>query len=576
MVDGGGPSKSDLAEAGRKKLEAFRNRKRKKKKKKKEKVGGEPPEFQTRAQAATEASELRVDEKGWDENKSLVEKKEDEVLKTRGEVLPPKVEEEDEARWKVGQASTSVVVEQVESQGEEGNSNAKAIVEKSDGLKVDSRAETKSLSLAASYSMLSDSYISSPQGSPKKKDSPSRLLFNTLAGKKEQTTRVPTALKNFEAKAPSGDVGEFKRPDVPKYRVLEDASLLSEQFNKHGLGPSNHSYHSKERHIEGQKREHAQEVTKKDDRLLREEHNNLSVPQRSRDYPVNASSTHQQDDKQEASSSSSKRRDVSPPENNFKSPMTYKGATISEKDVAGFQAHIDLLAREKYELQRGLESQQKAIENLTSENISLTERFNSQGASTSGLKGEIEDLQEQVDSLARAAERALEERDAALNGSAASAERTKSLASEVIQLEERLLQARSNELKADKQRAMAEEKLDGLQSKFKSSVEERDALLGNIVKLKSGEGDANGVHTIGQEGLDRGKEATHHANGFLSKTREPDSENAASRVLGPVTPIIAHSQNELSVLVANLGNTTNYQTVSVVKSIFSLLEDLSS
>ena len=72
---------------------------------------------------------------------------------------------------------------------------------------------------------------------------------------------------------------------------------------------------------------------------------------------------------------------------------------------------------------RGLEQQQAAIDALTRENMSLTESFNANGSHASTLAGEVEELRDQVDTLASAAERALEERDAALNGSAASAER---------------------------------------------------------------------------------------------------------------------------------------------------------
>jgi len=231
---------------------------------------------------------------------------------------------------------------------------------------------------------------------------------------------------------------------------------------------------------------------------------------------------------------------------------------------SNFQAQIELLNREKDELQRGLESQQRAIENLTSENMSLTDRFNSEGASSRAMAREIDELKEQVDSLASAAERALEERDAALNGSAASAERTNALASEVIQLEESLLQARSNELKAQKERAMFEEKFSGLQSKFKSSVEERDALMTNAVSLKAAAaaGAANGVH--GGEGQQTGQPSNgQHGSGTL-----------APRVLGPVTPTVVHSQSQMSTLVNRLQETTNYQTMSMVQSIFSLLDDL--
>ena len=67
-------------------------------------------------------------------------------------------------------------------------------------------------------------------------------------------------------------------------------------------------------------------------------------------------------------------------------------------------------------------------------------RFNEKAHEAASLSSALEERREELDGLQEATARALDARDAAVNGAAAAQDRCQALASEVIQLEERLLQ----------------------------------------------------------------------------------------------------------------------------------------
>ncbi|QDZ21338.1 hypothetical protein HOP50_05g38690 [Chloropicon primus] len=531
-------SKADLAEAGRKKLEAFRNRKKNKKEKKSKKKDVKTTKIEA-LQGVTPAA-------GDDsrEDRVVSERRLEEVDKVEAtrlrEPSPLEVESAAVARQRKSGSTSTSGTDKLESGdtragarhgGESGGAGAAATAS--------SEGKSKAVSLSQSYSMLSDSYMSSVVQSTSNNRNTTKSVTSGLfsAGASER-----------EAK-PRANPREA-HPVPPKLGVPETQPIVAQEFAKaaelqapggerEGLSGGAKAGFSSERTLEESKPASARGglqgigagLTKAVS--LGGNGNEEGVAPGGLDGGVPTAAEEQEGE-----------------------GVAKKSPSLTERDVEGFQGHIDLLAREKYELQRGLEAQQRAIEALTKENMSLTESFNAKGSHSRDLESQVVELQEQIDTFAMAAERALEERDAALNGSAASAERTKSLASEVIQLEENLLQARSNELKAQRENAPLQEKVDDLKHKVESLQKEREALVRSI---KSPGGGANGV-------------VEHHAfaNGHSSKT---DSFPAG----GPTTGLqasVAHSEAEVVSLVEQLERATGQHTAATVRSIFSLLDDL--
>ncbi|URE26118.1 hypothetical protein MUK42_32843 [Musa troglodytarum] len=122
-----------------------------------------------------------------------------------------------------------------------------------------------------------------------------------------------------------------------------------------------------------------------------------------------------------------------------------------DEDFASLEQHIEDLTKEKFSLQRALQTAQTLAESLAAENSSLTDSFNQQGKVVNQLKSDMERLQEEIKAQMLAFESVkLEYTNAQLECNAAD-ERAKLLASEVISLEEKALRLRSNELKLEKQ-----------------------------------------------------------------------------------------------------------------------------
>ncbi|GHP06106.1 hypothetical protein PPROV_000485300 [Pycnococcus provasolii] len=124
--------------------------------------------------------------------------------------------------------------------------------------------------------------------------------------------------------------------------------------------------------------------------------------------------------------------------------------TTSAEDAPSYEELIDQLTREKFDLQRGLESQLSAMDNLVTENENLTEQYNAQGARLSALQEELTTVRESAMTLAATSEMLVRERDGAKAASAAAIERSQQLAAEVIQLEETVLKLKSEKLRRER------------------------------------------------------------------------------------------------------------------------------
>ena len=124
--------------------------------------------------------------------------------------------------------------------------------------------------------------------------------------------------------------------------------------------------------------------------------------------------------------------------------------TTSAEDAPSYEELIDQLTCEKFDLQRGLESQLSAMDNLVTENENLTEQYNAQGARLSALQEELTTVRESAMTLAATSEMLVRERDGAKAASAAAIERSQQLAAEVIQLEETVLKLKSEKLRRER------------------------------------------------------------------------------------------------------------------------------
>lgn len=440
-------TKADLAEAGRKKLLEFRNRK-KNKDKKKTKQRKPKPAAEDGAEKPEPVPVERVSEADPEAH-----------IPSAEQAQPKEVVVHSERKDEYASASTSAFETR-----DRITDNAEPSVSK-----------PKPKSLSQSYSMLSDSYMSSAGDQTKSSSKISGLSFVTSTRVRDKDRDSSQSKSSFLPAEKKSAKQEY--PESPKYTIVENSTLLTKQFTE--------------------------------------------APKPSKLFG--------------GGDAPSARERLAP------KPTT----TGRENGTEGFHPKSDeetLLTREKYELQRGLESQQRVIESLTKENMALTETFNANGRASTALANEVEDLREQVDTLAGAAERALEERDAAMNGSAASAERAKSLASEVIQLEERLLEARSNELKLEKQ-------VETLQSKAGRNT--------------------NGVEPA------LAPPPTHVENGGGVLNKRPDEDSGKGNgLVKPIAATVAHTEAEVRGLMDSLRERTNDQTAAMARSIFSLLDEL--
>ncbi|XP_043721780.1 protein BLISTER-like [Telopea speciosissima] len=154
------------------------------------------------------------------------------------------------------------------------------------------------------------------------------------------------------------------------------------------------------------------------------------------------------------------------------------------EDFTALEQHIEDLTQEKFSLQRTLDASRTLAESLATENSSLTESYNQQGAVVNQLKSDMESLQEEIRTQLLELESVkMDYANAQLECNAAD-ERAKILASEVIGLEEKALRLRSNELKLEKQLENSNAEITSYKKKVSSLEKERQDLLSTIDALR--------------------------------------------------------------------------------------------
>lgn len=89
------------------------------------------------------------------------------------------------------------------------------------------------------------------------------------------------------------------------------------------------------------------------------------------------------------------------------------------------QQHIDELTQEKFELQRGMDTQGKLTQSLAQENQILAEQFNKQGQVVEQLRKKIEQYEAELQAHGLALESVANERDACRTGAQETQERVK-------------------------------------------------------------------------------------------------------------------------------------------------------
>ncbi|XP_022858937.1 protein BLISTER-like [Olea europaea var. sylvestris] len=109
------------------------------------------------------------------------------------------------------------------------------------------------------------------------------------------------------------------------------------------------------------------------------------------------------------------------------------------EDFAALEQHIEDLTQDKFSLQRALEASRTLAESLAAENSTLTDSYNQQGSIVNQLKFDLENLQAEIKAQLTELEAVkIEYTNAQLECNAAD-ERAKLLASEVIGLEEKVI-----------------------------------------------------------------------------------------------------------------------------------------
>jgi hypothetical protein len=133
--------------------------------------------------------------------------------------------------------------------------------------------------------------------------------------------------------------------------------------------------------------------------------------------------------------------------NNNNSATTTSAAITRPKDFKELQNHIGELTEEKFTLQRCLEQQTALADRLAAENEELTIQVNASGRAVEEARHEVDVRRREVAKARAEIATAMAERDAYEMGAREASERAKTLAIEVVALEEKVLKMKSDQLK---------------------------------------------------------------------------------------------------------------------------------
>ncbi|KAK4425362.1 protein BLISTER [Sesamum alatum] len=248
-------------------------------------------------------------------------------------------------------------------------------------------------------------------------------------------------------------------------------------------------------------------------------------------------------------------------------------------DFAALEQHIEDLTQEKFSLQRALEASRALAESLASENSALTESFNQQGSVVNQLKFDLERLQEEIKAQLVELEAVKREYAIAQLECNAADERAKLLASEVIELEEKALRLRSNELKLERQLENTQAEISSYRKKMASLEKDRQDLLSTIdalqeekkllqSKLRKASSSGNSID------LSKTSRAKQDVSTSTEDLESGNSENLGSALPGDDAPSSQVSHENIHLSLEGLPTAFPSDQIRIIENINTLIAEL--
>ncbi|KAL0456856.1 UNVERIFIED_CONTAM: protein BLISTER [Sesamum latifolium] len=259
---------------------------------------------------------------------------------------------------------------------------------------------------------------------------------------------------------------------------------------------------------------------------------------------------------------------------NFTVPAFRTGKKLSKARAK----HIEDLTQEKFSLQRALEASRALAESLASENSALTESFNQQGSVVNQLKFDLEKLQEEIKAQLVELEAVKREYANAQMECNAADERAKLLASEVIELEEKALRLRSNELKLERQlentqaeitsyrKWQALRKIVKICSQTIDALQEEKKLLQS--KLRKASSSGNSID------LSKTSRAKHDVSTSTEDLESGNSENLGTALPGDDAPSSQVSHENIHLSLEGLPMAFPSDQIRIIENINTLIAEL--
>ncbi|CAN8270514.1 unnamed protein product [Cochlearia groenlandica] len=214
-------------------------------------------------------------------------------------------------------------------------------------------------------------------------------------------------------------------------------------------------------------------------------------------------------------------------------------------DFTALEQHIEDLTQEKFSLQRDLDASRALAESLASENSSMTDTYNQQRSIVNQLKDDMEMLHQQIQAQMGELESVrIEYANAQLECNAAD-QRSQILASEVINLEDKALRLRSNELKMERELESAQAELSSYKKKLQSLEKDRQDLQSTIKALQE---EKKVLQTMVQK-ASSGSKSTDLSKSYTSRNNASTSTEDLA-----VSDNMAESSNEDIDSTARLGS----------------------
>ncbi|KAK9794372.1 hypothetical protein WJX73_009154 [Symbiochloris irregularis] len=212
--------------------------------------------------------------------------------------------------------------------------------------------------------------------------------------------------------------------------------------------------------------------------------------------------------------------------------------STSGRDFVRLQGVIEDLTQQKFELSRGLEGQRHVAETLAAENEQLVANYNRQGGQVQDLREEVQTLRAEVKAQQAAMQTMLAEQEASRSAVAEASDSSQRLAREVVALEEKVLQAHSQQLKAEKasEAAAAEtRKATTARDRARTECASTNATLSALQEEKAAL-NAKLRQAILKDGTARAQLPPRHAGTQTDPPPEPEASTSAAAAPPPKTP----------------------------------------